>query len=83
MDLMANLCVPWGGDQDAVWQQPFNAAALIMPLVLDSCFVLLGKLPRSSAGASSSSSSCMPAPFTRGRTTTTGATLVRSCLAGV
>jgi hypothetical protein len=61
LGVVDELCLPHHGKAaDTLWQQPFNAAALLLPSLLDSCFTLLENFVTSSdrgAGSSSSSSS--------------------------
>jgi hypothetical protein len=62
MSVVLYVAIPSHGPSDPLWQQPFNAASLFVPSVLDSCFVLLDKLstsPGSSGGGSSSFGSGM------------------------
>jgi hypothetical protein len=44
MDVIVLLCLPSADRADPLWQLPFNAAALVLAPLLDSCFLLLGKL---------------------------------------
>jgi hypothetical protein len=54
---MVLICsLPMRYERDPLWQEPFNAASLVLPPVLDSCFVLLGKLAEPAGAASSSRS---------------------------
>jgi hypothetical protein len=49
LSVVQSLLVPLSAC-DALWQQPRNPASLLAPSVLDSCFVILGKLPAVPAG---------------------------------
>jgi hypothetical protein len=65
------LGVPAGGLGDPLWQQPVNAASLVAPSVLDSCFTLMDKLCTTGTGGSRAPQ------FGRGSATISRAFLVR------
>jgi hypothetical protein len=70
-EAVALLCLPMDDPSDPVWLQPFNAAALLVPSALDSCFALLGRLSegaakRNSAGSRSADRSSSSSTVGRG-----------------
>jgi hypothetical protein len=57
MGVMVYCSMPINRASDQLWQQPFNAAALMVPPVLDSWFMLMEKLARSPGASGSGSTS--------------------------
>jgi hypothetical protein len=80
MSVVSLLCLPFGKAADPLWQRPFNAAALLVPSVLDSCLILMEKLSTSSgssdAGSSSGSRRSTTAEFGKGSCTVSSQFLV-------
>jgi hypothetical protein len=55
LTIALELFYPFTSTKDLLWGEPFPAASLFIPSVLDSCFTLLERLSRSPGSKSSSS----------------------------